>query len=178
MRVPVFLTFFCVLLGCDLIREEPPPSEWFLTLTLNGESWAANRFYHASITEGGASLGGSSWDERADPYHQELAIAMDALTIGVQQPISWREVGPTLYGALFVESDGDAILGMSEAVEDGPVPSVATVTRFDTTAGVAEGTFQGTFVIDPIHANERYRQLPDTLVVTDGRFRLPILDTR
>ena len=52
------------------------------------------------------------------------------------------------------------------------------VTRYDAATGAIEGRFEGTFVVDSNYVRVTRRELPDTLRVTEGRFRAVVEDRR
>ena len=84
-------------------------------------------------------------------------------------------------GGFFSENDYDVTISSYSATDDSSVNRL-TITKYDSTTGVLEGTFRTTVVVDSAERvsepGEPPRRRPDTLRFTDGEFRVKTRDLR
>ena len=171
----------CGLFGDD---EEAEPSGYFTAL-LNGEPWRG---------EARGGINEASWLSIGAERHDSLSYWLEELSFVLYfrgedaYPLAPHDHPSTTrtFGALYVEADGDALIAAYD-----PTDSAAnrmTITRFDSTEGVMEGTFEVTLIVDPDDRETEplppgvpppmERRRPDTLRFTEGRFYVEIFDDR
>ena len=76
------------------------------------------------------------------------------------------------HSAKLQEINGDAIIATYHPAA--PASGGFEITSYDPATRVLEGTFEVTFVVDDGHRRNERRLLPDTVRVTDGRFRVTV----
>lgn len=165
-------------LGCDAADPPLEDTDGTLAFTLNGTPWTHTTEPVATLTPYGFSLHAEWHSEALYPYRQSFSVSLTHVEwngVGVY-PIARRTVDGEPYLAFLNESDGDATIANYYPVEG--AAGRFEVTRFDAGTGAFEGRFAGTFAVDPNQRNQPLRALPDTLRVTDGRFRAVLEDRR
>ncbi len=84
-------------------------------------------------------------------------------------------------GSRFHEAESDALFASYHSTDDTSTNQL-TITSFDSTTGLMEGTFRTTVVVDSAdrvdESGEPPRRRPDTLRFTDGEFRVKVEDQR
>ena len=163
--------------GCGSTDPVDPADEPGMTLRLNGELWASTGPALAPLSVVGLSVFAERWLDGRYPLYRGVGFRVPAS--------AWAGAGryPLESGAdegrrtaYFVESDGDVSIALYWAVPE--AGGWVEVTRYDETTGALEGRFEGVFAVQPDHAASPRRELPDTLRVTEGRFRAVVDDRR
>lgn len=164
--------------GCGATEPEEAAPNLDFSLVLNGERWNPTRGPQASLSDYGLSVFADRWLEDRFPLNQRVSFTIPASKwrgVGVY-PLDFGVVdGIRVYAGMH-ESDGDAGIARYNPVGGSATREGFEVTRYD--GGIIEGRFEGVFVVDPSDAPKKARVLPDTLRVTDGRFRLVVNDRR
>jgi hypothetical protein len=172
LLVPAALAFGC---GAAGVGEAEPP-ESFVEATVNGSFWRAPASGDLHADRKVLVLGADSLNI-ADYYRQSISFVIpfsgegryslkrSRLPDGMPEQV-W------IYGAIFNEVDYDATIAGYAGVE--AEGTGLHVTRYDADAGIVEGTFSAVLVLDGEVSEraQRLRRYPDTVRVTDGRFRL------
>ena len=176
----VLLLGSCGLTGNGEEEKSNADSTYFRS-TLNGkEAWGATDI-RAVFSD---NAGSRSLTLAGDTSHEEYAPYTEQLGFGV------RFRGTDTYSLLrnggevaYFESDGDALIASYHPSEStDPSAHQLTITSYDSTTGVLEGTFRTTVVVDSAERvsepGEPPRRRPDTLRFTDGEFRVKVRDLR
>lgn len=169
------------LAGCGAAEPtDEVADETALAFLLNGERWEATEETEAVLTDYGLVVFADRWLEGRFPLRQHVGFSVPAAEwdgVG-SYPIARRTVGGAPYVASVIEADGDAIIAAYDAVGPAAERGGFEVTRYDADTGEVVGRFGGVFVVDPSDRGQPRRELPDTLRVTDGRFRAVVEDRR
>ena len=173
----------CGLFGSE--EEAEQESSGYFTALLNGEPWRGEA--RGDINEENRLTIGAERHDSLSYWVEGLSFSAyfrggDAYPLGRHSHPSTRRT----FGALYSEADGDALIAVYY-----PTDSAAnrmTLTRFDSTEGVVEGTFEVTLIVDPDDRETEplppgvpppmERRRPDTLRFTEGRFYVEIFDDR
>lgn len=170
------------LIGCGMLGDEPaePEVDTYFTAQLNGESWRGyQKFWLSSNTsrlKKGKyfSIGTARLDSTTYPYYQDMRLFVKPLITDHRAfPIKGYDYNPAkgfVRGGYFLEMDGDAIIARYEATAD--TSNYVRVTGYDSTTGIAEGTFAVTFAAGEDYRGRPRSRYPDTLRFTEGRFRV------
>ncbi len=174
------LALLLALAACDSEPEEPAIEGEFSFL-LDGTPWEANRPVRATLTEPNyLSVSGEHWIEDRFPLLRGIDFSL---------PFEGPDIYPfagdfstgSFSGGLFAEQDGDAIIafyyGTALPLPDGSEGRIV-VDEYNAATGAIAGTFRGVFVVDSTDVGHPRRELPDTLVVTEGVFRATVDDRR
>ena len=161
------------LVGCGATEPVDRDGPTELTFLLDGERWTANVGVQAGLTDYGFQVFSELRFDDRFPRRQHLGFSVPLGVwdgVGVY-PIAGRYVGEEYYTALLKESDGDA--GIASYYPVGAAAEVGglEVTRYDEATGEVEGRFEGVFAVAPGSRDQTLRELPDTVRVTEGRFR-------
>ena len=169
-----------VLAGCGTAEPSDPVGDAELAFLLNGERWTANTEAQAVLTDYGLVVFAELRFNDRFPYRQRIGFSVPAGEWGGvgTYPIARRSVNDLPYAAYVGELDGDAIIAGYDPTGPTAERGGFEVTRYDGATGEVEGQFEGTFVVDPSDLGQPLRELPDTLRVTEGRFRAVIEDRR
>lgn len=180
------LTGALLLGGCDLQgsegEEESTVDSTYVQATLNGKEMWSGRPLAGFSKQGRINpwldVVGRLYDERFDPpiLLEELTLAVPFRGVGSYSLVpkeydlgnGWTRIS---LGA-FAELDHDATLADYTATNDTSANHL-TITRFDSTAMVMEGTFRTTVVVDSADREDEPGEpprRPDTLRFTDGEF--------
>ncbi len=182
MNYAVYLLtwFFFLISGCGITEKEAPPEfESYFRAEINGDAWS-----------GDAPRAGFTYIEQdtlfqvfASRYDTLLFPYRDKLSIGVYLEKKKNEYSVILEsnkhnkmtGALYSELDGDAVIAWY-------YPEQASVNSFTVEFGTdeegrefAKGTFAMKVVVDPNYDkpnNNQYRQRPDTVLITNGTYKV------
>ena len=165
-----------VLAACDA-GEPADAADGEVSFLLNGEPWPADDPPYVDRTLYGYGVSALDWIEGRYPLYRTIYfIVPDAEWDGVgRYPLDFGIDGrgsPQI--GYFIEMNGDEIVTRYEPLAGGELE----VTRYDEATGEIEGRFEGVYVIDPGDTEATYRLLPDTLRVTEGRFRAVVEDRR
>jgi hypothetical protein len=172
--------------SCGLVGDgDSKAKDTYFRAALNGKKWSGNP--DAVFSEQGRfnkwlalfadSLYESGYRERLSihtPFRgvREYNLSEKNYTVG----------GNLLTGGgFFSENDYDVTISSYSATDDSSVNRL-TITKYDSTTGVLEGTFRTTVVVDSAERvsepGEPPRRRPDTLRFTDGEFRVKTRDLR
>lgn len=191
--LPAVLTAALLLGSCGLVESENDKerggidSTYFCTEIKGGEVWRGESY--ASFSKQGR-------------FYRWLTIFSDSINesnhrryrISIYIPFNKRgnyslekkeydinEGGVRTGGASFFESDWDVRVASYHATDDTSANQL-TITSYDSTTGLMEGTFRTTVVVDSAdrvdEPGEPPRRQPDTLRFTDGEFRVKVEDRR
>ena len=157
-----------------------PTGQTRLAFLLSDEEWTANTEVQSVLTDYGLVLFAELRFDDRFPLRQRIGFAVPATEwVGAgTYPIGSRSVDGVPYSAYVGELDGDAIIASYDPVSAESGRGGFEVTRYDETSGQVEGRFQGTFVVDPTDVGQPLRELPDTVRVSDGRFKAVVEDRR
>lgn len=170
------------LIGCGMLGDEPaePEVDTYFTAQLNGEPWRGyQKFwlsYNMSRLEKGHyfSIGAAWLDSTRYPYYQTFDLYMPSYDINIGlysvSNYTYNITKGVREGGRFYEMDGDAIIAGYEATAD--TSNYVRVTSYDSTTGIAEGTFAVIFVAGEDYRGRPRSRFPDTLRFTEGRFRV------
>lgn len=165
------------LAGCGATQPDDNIGETEFTFLLNGERWTASIPTRAVIVSSRLVVSSELLFSNRFPLRQAAGFAVPWRGVGAY-PISQRIEDGDTYTGYISESDGDATnalyLPTGPAAERGGFE----VTRYDEVTGEIEGRFEGIFVVTPLYLQVKQRELPDTLRVTEGRFRAVLEDRR
>jgi hypothetical protein len=183
-----------LLAGCGLLADESnatddpeqPGPDTYVRATLNGAPWSAKSI--AEVTESWGyrwiSLIGDTLHKSHYPYTETISfiIIYDGIkSYSLAQSEVQLQGGTQLTGASYYEQDGDALIASYHTVGDS-LKNHLTVTSYDSTSGIATGTFRTTLVVDSSDAvsepGEMERRRADTLRFTNGEFRVDVRDDR
>lgn len=183
MAIAVRMLMLCTLVGCGL-TDTPTPDipvddTLFFTGFVNGDAFAGVAPVSGISPGPDFSVSASDPAEQRYPYERSIYFSIPIESIGTYSlnrttRISNEGTGSAmfhLYGIGMQESYGDQVNSEFRPVVE--EVNRLVVTRYDGVGGYAEGTFEATLVVD---FSSRSRELPDTLRITDGRFRTRIRD--
>ena len=163
--------------GCGATDPADPAGDTEMTFLLNGERWTANTPAQAILTAYGLVVFAELRFDDRFPLRQSSGFALPWRGTGIYPLAAYRE-GGRLQGAYVNESDGDATIALYTPVGEAAEQGGLEVTAYDEATGAIAGRFEGVFVVDPNYARVSRRELPDTLRVTEGRFRAVVEDRR
>ena len=178
--LPAVLTVLALLVGAIAGCGSTEPTEATdgeISFLLNGEPWQPTAPPVIARSAYAYEIIADHWIDGRFPLHQGIYFVVpDAEWAGVQRyPLDF---GPDGRGGPqrgdFAEMNGDEIVSRYEPLPGGGFE----VTRYDEETGQIEGRFEGVYVIDPLDTASDLRRLPDTLRVTEGRFRGVVDDLR
>lgn len=168
------------LAGCGAAEPTDPAGQTGLSFLLNGERWTANTEVQAGLTGYGLQVFGQLRFDDRFPLRQQVgfSVPLSEWDGAGTYPTALRSVDDDVYVATIYELDGDALVASYKAVGASAERGGLEVVRYDPATGDIEGRFEGTFVVDADDRGQPLRELPDTLRVTDGRFRAVVEDRR
>ena len=175
----------CSLLGSDGNGKLQADSTYFRA-TLNGESWSGSP--DGSLVDIGGfdwvGIEGDTTHRNRFPYRENLLLQAEYKGIGkypLTRTVRNLEFRSMTTGSSYYEVDGDVIISRYQPIDDTSTNQL-TITSYDTTTGIMEGTFRTTVVVDSAdresEPGEPPRRRPDTLRFTDGEFRVKVEDRR
>lgn len=176
-RLAVLIVIACVLAGCGATEPSDLAADGEISFLLNGEPWQPTDPPLAARSPFGYQVIASYWIDGRFPLHQRILFSVPgAEWAGVRRyPLDFGVDGDgSPQKSSFIEANGDEIVTRYEPLPGGSFE----VTRYDEATGEIEGRFEGVFAIDPDDKDATYRLLPDTLRVTEGRFRAVVEDRR
>jgi len=167
-------------------EEKTKVDSTYFRVTLNGEET-----WDGVGVAGFTGISGLDWLQiRGGPGREENRLYMENLNISVpyQGEKSYsltrvlRDSSQNLTsGTSYYEKEGDVTIAGYFATDDS-FANQLTITEYDTTAGIMEGTFRTTVVVDSAdresEPGQPARRRPDTLRFTDGEFRVEVEDRR
>ena len=181
----VVLLASCGLFGDEEEAEPEVPPSYFAAL-LNGEPWRGEA--RGGINEENRFTIGATLYDSLSYWNESLSFGLYFEGEGTYplaehpHPSSTRRT----FGALHFEADGDAGLAVYRPTADSS--NTMTITRYDSTEGVVEGTFAVTLVVDPGDREPEplppgvpapmARRRPDTLRFTGGTFYVELLSDK
>jgi len=147
---------------------------------LNGHFWHGKtwqRETRAILTERKLVIAGDS----ADPQSQWHGSLLFGILYDGPKTYSIIRGPRDTYGAHYLELNGDVRIAEYFPTGDSSSNRL-TITSFDSTTGIMEGTFRTTLVVteedEESEPGEPARRRPDTLRFTDGEFRVKVEDRR
>lgn len=195
-----------LLAGCGLLSSNNEDADtelpdWFLfSAEINGEEFFGTpsvsglRTAHAGFTKMGnfdwLNIFGTEYDEEFYPYNQHIGFALiydEETEIYSTKNVYIEEIARSTRG-FYSESDGDASISSYEEIEDGEGYITVDIMELENPVTIPFGngteTFHkkisGTFemtVVRKSNPNPSTRQ-PDTLRITNGKYKLLLLDRR
>lgn len=186
--IGVVLLGSCGVLDPGKETEEDAADSTYFRATLNGhEEWSGKSdaaFSQQGNIERWLSISADSVDKSDYPQTENLVLSVPFRNKGEYSltPTEYEIWGGTqTLGAHFYELDGDALLASYSATSDTSANQL-TITEYDSTAMMLEGTFHATVVVDSSDRHdepgEPPRRRPDTLRFTNGEFRVEVRDLR
>ncbi|MEO1023310.1 MAG: hypothetical protein AAFW89_12275 [Bacteroidota bacterium] len=187
------LTINCILLlflssGCDLQEAPPavvqPEPNGYMKAVINGESWSGD-FPRTGFTfieqDTLIQVFASQFDSVRYPYNDTIVFSYfyqaGAHSFSVLRKPDKHEQRT---GGFYVENDGDAIIAWYYPIEDSVNTFTVEIKKDEENRVYAEGTFSMKVVIDPVYDNKEpnntFRQQPDTVLITNGEYRIPLND--
>ena len=176
-RLAFLAVVACVLTSCSTSETSDVVAGGELLFMLNGEPWRPTDPPLIARNAYAYQLAADRWIDGQFPLHQGIYFVVPhAEWTGVgRYPLDF---GPDSRGGPqrgdFAEMNGDEIVSRYEPLPGGGFE----VTRYDEETGEIEGRFDGVYVIGPLDVASDLRRLPDTLRVTEGRFRGMLDDRR
>lgn len=170
------LLFSAAMSGCD--AQEPSPAlNGEISFLLDGEPWAPEAEAFAQVVDYGILIG-VNWPAPGNPMLTHvLNLAVPDLAQR-QYPIARLPVGNgesgRSYGLMLFEVDYDAIYSTHTPVDEASLTGGFTITRYDSTSGEIEATFEATVGSRPGLAN--LRTLPDTFRISQGRLKVKLFN--
>jgi hypothetical protein len=169
--------FFCVFSGCSSTEPADPADAGEISFLLNGEPWPETTPTVVAQSLYGYEVTADHWIEGRFPLHRRISFVVPAAEwVGPQRyPLDFGlDDRGSPQSSAFTEMNGDEIVARYR-----PLPGGAfEVTRYDEATREIAGRFEGVFVVDADDVDADYRLLPDTVRVTEGRFRAPVDDRR
>lgn len=173
----------CGLVGSD--DSNSKANDTYFRATLNGgKMWVGDEM-RATFSEGENSnrwltIIADTVHKQHYPYTERLVFVAIFEGIGTY-PLTEREHELDETGSAYYENDGDVLIASYHPTE-GDSANRLTITNYDSTTGVLEGTFRTTVVVDSAERvsepGEPPRRRPDTLRFTDGEFRVKTRNLR
>ena len=176
----VLLLGSCGLTGSGEEEKAKADSTYFRAMFNGKEMWAGEEI-RATFSEGKRfsrwlTIIADTVHKQHYPYTERLVIVAIFEGVGAYSLTEiereWDETGSAYY-----ENDGDVLIASYHPTENTSANRL-TITHYDSTAGVLEGTFRTTVVVDSAErASEPgapSRRRPDTLRFTDGEFRVKV----
>ena len=176
MRLPASLLFLSLLLatapGCDgqapAVTADTGGDIAFL---LDGEEWAVGASLEMIYTPGYGYLLLTGWASPENPVlQQSLIFSLPKDLSQRSYPLTTYTVGQNGYFASISEYTEDFPYSTYESIGAG---DALVVTRYDSSTGELEATFEGTFT-DKNPNRSLPRTLPDTFRVTQGRIQVTL----
>ena len=166
--------------GCGATEPVDPAGDTEMTFLLNGEPWTANTPTEAILTAYGLVVFADLRFDDRFPLRQGVgfSVPLSEWDGAGTYPTAFRFVDGTAYSGYVSESDGDAGIARYRPVGEAAERGGFEVTAYDEATVDIEGRFEGVFAVDPGDARVSRRELPDTLWVTEGRFRAVVEDRR
>lgn len=177
-----YLVLILLLSGCNLFdsgkKETEPEFEQYFNAEINGS------IYKGTPNAFLSNLGGLPWlnlfamqyDSTKWPYAERIGFSIhfnsEKSKYGV---IRKQEENGRSSGGYFTERDGDAIIARYEPIPDSVDTLTIQIGKDEEGRRFVTGTFAMTVVVDPGYDDEhnnRYRQQPDTVRITNGEFRV------
>jgi hypothetical protein len=181
----ILVVWYCLLFtaGCDgptPPESEPPVFNGYFTALKDGEAWGADRIYgsidtrpdSAGVPVNRIGLRGVSLDE-LDLEDESISLGGPFRGEGVYEMESPGILDQTSGG--FSLLDGDGVLATYNLFP--PDTSSFTVTTYDSETGVMEGTFEMALERTFLSGHD-LPPPPDTIRLTEGRFRVLVEDRR
>lgn len=171
----------CRLVGNDDQEKETEADSTYLRATLNGEEeWTAEGTRKTNFL---TDAGGFEWltlhvayypgPTTRYSYREKLVFIVIYRGTGTYSLLQTDHDGQQT-GVSYYESEGDVPISSYHAIGDTSANKL-TITSYDSTTGIMEGTFRTTVVVDSSERvpepGEPPRRRPDTLRFTDGEFR-------
>lgn len=170
------------------VKSVERDSTYFRATLNGGEKWSADP-RGVFVDNGGEfdpmlSISGDTVHQNKFPYTEELIIFVNSKgerNYDITRTKHEIDGNPLITGSDYCESDGDVILTHYLPTGDSSANQL-TITSYDTTSGMMEGTFRTTVVVteedvEP-EPGEPPRRRPDTLRFTNGTFRVEVDDRR
>lgn len=186
--LPTLLTAALLLGSCGLTEsnekvEQTEADSSYIRATLNDtEEWSGKLRGYFSKGGGDCWLTISIRNAHKDQLLYTEKLVFVVVFRGVKTyPLveidrEWDETGASYY-----EKNGDALISSYHPTDDTSANQL-TITSYDSTTSLIEGSFRTTVVVDSTdrgdEPGEPPRRRPDTLHFTDGEFRVNVEDRR
>jgi len=176
----------CGLAGNDENGRKTQVDSTYFRTTLNGEeAWSAGGtkgnylFSEEGYTWLSISGGYRPESNTKYSYTEILELLVIFRGTGTYALVEDRPEGTNnVVGSEFRETGGDVIYHTYSPIDDS-LTNQLTITSYDSTTSLIEGTFHTTVVVDSApEPGEPSQRRPDTLRFTDGEFRVNVRDQR
>ncbi|MFD2532827.1 hypothetical protein [Gracilimonas halophila] len=175
----VFCTFL-ILSGCGVTEQEALPAfESYFKAEINGEMWAgdARRSGFTYIEEDTLfQVFASKYDSLLYPYQDKIGFSFFYIKDKIEYSVlRHQDKHQRITGAYYVEKDGDAVIARYFPSDDDINSFTVQINQDEHGRRYAEGTFGLKVVVDPDYdrpKNNQYRQQPDTVLVTNGEYKV------
>lgn len=186
----VCLTGLFLLGSCGLTgngeEEAAKADSTYFRATLNGEET-----WDGSGVAGFSRISGLDWLQiRGGPELEQDRLYREVLGFSVSYEgegeyslvrVLRDSAQYLMSGSSYYELDGDVTIAGYFATDDSSANHL-TITNYDTTTGIMQGTFRTTVVVDSAdrasEPGQTPRRRPDTLRFTDGEFRVKTRNLR
>ncbi len=169
-----------MLSGCGLSdTEKPNEFESYFKTKINGEIWSGDKPRAAFTYIEGDTLFqvfASKYDNELYPYNDNLGFSFFYENKKeVYSVLRKLQKHGKSTGALYLEKDGDAVIAWYYPIEDDINTFTVEIKTDEHGRRYAKGTFALKVVIDPDYDrpnNNKYRQQPDTVLITNGKYKV------
>lgn len=178
MMIPLLI--LALIISCGVTESEEQEIEEYFKAHINGEPWAGGdpRAVLTLIeTDTLFQIFASEYDSLIWPYNEHISLSMNFSKDITEYPIpktemnEWRTVG-----GMFTEIDGDAVIARYHPIEDSVNKLYVTVEE-EGGKKITTGSFAMKVVVDSTYNNvhnNKYRLHPDTLLITNGEFKVVV----
>lgn len=176
MRLPTSLLLLALLLatapGCDgQAPADTADTGGDVSFLLDGEEWAVGASVEMIYTRGYGYGLLTGWTAPGNPVLRQFLIFQLPKDLSQRSyPLATYVLGENGYSTLISEYTEDFPYSTYESIGAG---DALVVTRYDSSTGELEATFEGTFT-DKNPNRSLPRTLPDTFRVTQGRIQVTL----
>ncbi len=169
--------FFSLLVSCGILGSEDKREEdTYFDAVMNDSVWTANirGIYRIEGDTLLAMIGMDKREKSVWPYEENLVLNV-LYKPGTEEYALTGYIGMEYYyhsQSSYHESDGDVHIASYYPIHSNPGVATLTLTNAGKNRKIAEGTFEVTYVVREVDRNSPFRRKPDTLSVTNGRFRV------
>lgn len=175
-----------LLSGCGVTENEIPPEfESYFKAEINGESWSGDSPRAAFTfieTDTLFQVFTSKYDSLLYPYQDKIGFSFFKTKEKSEYSVLLEmDKHERITGSYYVEKDGDAVIAWYYPVDDSVNSFTVEFKTDEYERSYAEGAFALKVVVDPDYDrpnNNQYRQQPDTVLITNGEYKVLLEDGR